>query len=259
MSKEISNPNDMESDDSVFDADSDRKLKLGDSEKITNREKEMYRTLRSNLEFSGIENKVVVVTSIVAHDGKSTVSYNLCVALAEAGKKTLYVDSDIRRSVFSERHKVRNDLPGLTHYLSGQKKLEEVVYPSTVEDLYVIPTGEFPSNPTELLGKPRMDTALKELRGIFDYIIIDAAPVGLVIDAAVIARVADASMLVLVPGEARKAEAKAVIEQMKSANPNFLGVVLNKVRHTGGGYYGKGYGYGYYGKGYYNRSYDSYY
>lgn len=250
MNEELIQSNEQEGTTPGIDKDSKMILELGDSSKITNREREMYRTLRTNLEFSGVENKAVVITSVLAHDGKSTISYNLCVALAEAGKKVVYIDTDIRKSIFEERHKINKGLIGLAQYLSGQQglKITDVIYGSTVKNLFVIPTGGEPSNPTELLGKKRMDTGLKELREIFDYVIIDTAPVGLVIDAAVIARFADASMLVLASNESRKGDAKNAIAQMKSANPNFLGVVLNKVRGNGG-HYGN----------YYGRSYNSYY
>lgn len=225
------------------------KIELKERITLTNREKEVYRTLRTNLEFSGVENRVITVSSCTPNDGKSTVTYYLASALAESGKKTLVIDADLRKSVFMLRFQVDGKKKGLSHYLSGQSVLNEVVYATNKQNLFLIPTGVFPSNPTELLGNGRLDSALVALKSTFDYIIIDTPPLGSVIDAAVVAKVSDASMLVIAAGSASKTQAKSVINQLKTANPNFLGVVLNKVDVKSRGYYGK----------YYGRSYDSYY
>ncbi len=237
------------------------KIELKEQVELTNREKEVYRTLRTNLEFSGVENRVIAVSSCTPNDGKSTIAYYLASALAENGKRTLIVDADLRKSVFMVRFQVEGAKKGLSHYLSGQENLNEIIYATNKSNLFLIPTGVFPRNPTELLGNGRMDTALKILKNTFDYIIVDTPPIGTVIDAAVVAKVCDASMLVVASGESSKGQVRSVISQLKTANPNFLGVVLNKVDSKTGSYYGKRYEryYGkYYGK-YYGNGYDSYY
>jgi capsular exopolysaccharide synthesis family protein len=211
----------------------------------------MYRTLRTNLEFTGVENRVISITSCAPDDGKSTVSFQLACALAESGKSTIYVDADMRRSVFAQSYNIDTEMKGLSHFLSGKIETSDVIYVTNKEKLYVLPTGVFPSNPTELLGNSRMNVLITALKKVFDYVIIDTPPLGSVIDAAVVSKFCDASMLVLASNTTSRAEAKKVIAQLKTANPNFLGVVLNKVDMKGSGYYYKRYGYGYgsyYGK-----------
>lgn len=231
---------------------------LNDDNKLSNREKEMYRTLRTNLEFTGVENRVISITSCAPDDGKSTVSFQLACALAESGKSTIYVDADMRRSVFAQRYNIDTEMKGLSHFLSGKIDTSDVIYVTNKERLYVLPTGIFPSNPTELLGNARMDALITALKKVFDYVIIDTPPLGSVIDAAVVSKFCDASMLVLASNTTSRAEAKKVIAQLKTANPNFLGVVLNKVDMKGSGYYYKRYGYGY-GSYYGKRKHNDYY
>ena len=232
------------------------KLTLDPQEVIDSREKEMFRTLRTNIEFTGVENKVITVTSCYPNDGKTTVSYHLAAAFAESGKKTLFIDADLRKSIFMSRYQIRQEVCGLSHLLSGQAKLDEVLYETNIENLYVVLTGVFPMNPTELLGNQRFGEFLSLVRQEFAYIIIDTPPVGSVIDAAVVAKQSDASLLVLASDVVSRGEARRIVNQLKNANPNILGVVLNKVDSRGSSYYygkryrgynkyGYGYGYGY--------------
>lgn len=222
---------------------------------ITNREREEYRTLRTNLEFTGVENRVITITSCTPNEGKSTVSYYLAVALAESGKSTLFIDADMRKSVFTKRFSVEGKRKGLSHLLSGQSEVKDVIYSTNKEMLYLLPVGKFPSNPTELLANGCLEKLLPALKGMFDYVVIDTPPLGSVIDAAVIAKYSDASMLVLASNVSAKREAKKIVNQLKMANSNFLGVVLNKVDVKDSGYYYKRYG-GFYG---YGRNYNKYY
>lgn len=230
------------------------KLTLDPLEAINSREKEMFRTLRTNIEFTGIENKVITVTSCYPNDGKTTISYHLACAFAESGKKALLIDADLRKSIFMSRYQIRQEVCGLSHLLSGQNRLEEVLYETNVENLYVLLTGVFPMNPTELLGNQRFGELLSVVRQMFEYIIIDTPPIGSVIDAAVVAKQSDASLLVLASDVVSRGEARRIVNQLKNANPNILGVVLNKVSNKGSSYYyGKKYkGYTKYGYGYGN-------
>ena len=218
------------------------KIELKDKYELTNQEKEVYRTLRTNLEFTGVENRVIAITSCTPDDGKSTVAYHLARALAQAGKNTLHIDGDMRKSVLINRLNLYGVEKGLSHYLSGQAQMSEVVYATNKKNFFMIPCGTFPTNPTELLGNPRLETLLTGLKKTFEYIIIDTPPLGNVIDAAVVSKVADGSVLVLAADKSSKALAKSVSSQLKSANPNLIGVVLNKVETHKGSYYGKKYG-----------------
>ena len=232
------------------------KLELIEKVPLTSHEKEVYRTLRTNVEFTGVENKVIAITSCAPDEGKTTIAYNLAVAFAENGKKALYIDADLRKSVFVQRYGIEENPKGLSHYLSGQVALKDIVYKTNRDRVYVIPIGKFPSNPTELFNKERFGQLLEELKKVFDYVIIDTPPLGSVIDAAVVAKKCDASMLVVTSDECSRGVVKRIIAQLKVANPNFLGVILNKVNMKANSYYSKKYG-GYYGKKY--RSYASYY
>lgn len=212
------------------------------------REKEVYRALRTNLEFTGVENKVIAVTSCTPDDGKTVVSYNLSVALAESEKTTLLVDADLRRSVLMQRLNVNRLSKGLSHFLAGHATGEDVIYCSSQKNLYLIPPGIFPSNPTELLGNHRFVKLMDYVRKSFDYVIVDTPPLGNVIDAAVIAKQCDGSILVVSSNKSSRKEVQQVANQLKSANSNLLGVVLNKVNYKEKGYYSKKYGYhSYYG------------
>lgn len=223
------------------------KIELIEPHILTHREKERYRTLRTNIEFSGVENRVIAITSCTPNDGKSTISYHLANMLAESGKRTLLIDADMRKSVMMQRFQVNSVVNGLSHYLSGKLSIKDVVYETNIKDLYLMPSGVFPTNPTELLGNFRMDALITALKKVFDYVIIDTPPVGAVIDAAVVAKRCDASLMVVSYDTTSRIEARKMIAQLKNANPNFLGVVLNKVRVNENSYYYKRYG-SYYGK-----------
>lgn len=219
--------------------------------------KEIYRRLRTNLEFTGIENKVICLTSCMENDGKSSVSFNLAKILAENDKRVLFIDADMRNSVLTKRTGIPADLKGLSHYLAGKNAASEVIYATNYKNFYVIPTGRFPKNPTELLNKPAYEVLIEGMKQTFDYVIIDTPPLGSVVDAALIAKSADASVLVISANAVSRRMATSVKEQLINANPNFLGVILNKAdegtKHYGygkryGHKYGYGYGYGRYGQ-----------
>lgn len=207
--------------------------------------KDVYRRLRTNIEFTGIENKVICITSCVKNDGKSSVSYNLARILADNDKKVLLIDGDMRNSVLPEKVGISRNLKGLSHFLAGKENMMDTIYSTNHKHLFLMPTGVLPKNPTELLNKPRLSQLIEASRQAFDYVIIDTPPLGPVIDAAVIAKEADGSILVLSSGKISRKVARGVKNQLEQANSNILGVVLNKVDTRSRGYgYGYGYGYG---------------
>ncbi|MGI6012353.1 MAG: CpsD/CapB family tyrosine-protein kinase [Ruminococcus sp.] len=215
---------------------------------LTYQEKEAFRTLRTNIEFTGVENRAIAVTSVAPSEGKSTVSYHLADAFAESGKKTLLVDADLRKSVLIHRLGIREAVKGLSYYLSGQEKMGDVIYSTNKKNLFLMPAGIFPVNPTELLGNSRFIQMIPVLKSTFDYVLIDTAPLSSVIDAAVVAKVCDGSVLVLAADGVSRTEAQNAVKQLKTANENLLGVVLNKVNFSKSNYYGKYGAYGKYGK-----------
>lgn len=206
------------------------------------RSNEAYKTLRTNIEFSGADKKVLVLTSCTPSEGKSTVSMSLAAALADGEKKVLFIDADLRKSVLVGRHKVTGELKGLSHFLSGQAELKDVVTKTQEPNLSVIFAGVVPPNPAELLGGRRFEAMIQGARKAYDYVIIDAPPLGSVIDAAIIARSCDASVLVISANAISYKFAQVVKEQLEKAGCPILGVVLNKVNMKQNKYYGKYYG-----------------
>lgn len=206
--------------------------------------KDVYRRLRTNIEFTGVENRVICITSCAANDGKSSVSYNLAKAFAENDKKVLLIDADLRNSILYKRAGFKRDNKGLSHYLSGKENMTDVMYTTNYKNLFLLPTGVFPKNPTELLNKARFSNLIIASKKAFDYVIVDTPPLGPVIDAAIIAKECDGSVLVISSDKISRKVAKTVKCQLQQANENLLGVVLNKM-DTGNSVYGKKYGYGY--------------
>ncbi len=212
------------------------------------RSNEAYKTLRTNLEFSGSDNKAIVLTSSTPNEGKSTVSIGLALALVESGKRVLFVDADLRKSVLVGRHRVTEEVKGLSHYLSGQADLNDVICRTQEAGLFVIFAGVVPPNPSELLGQKRFAHLIENAKANYDYVIIDAPPLGSVIDAAVISKVCDASVLVVAAKSVSYKFVRTVKEQLEKTGCPILGVVLNKVDMKQNKYYGKYYG-NYYGNG----------
>jgi len=217
--------------------------------------REAFNTLRTNILFSGKDIKVIIVTSCLAHEGKTTISFEIARNLAESGKKVLLLDSDLRKSVMASRHTKERGLVGLSQVLSGQIDVNDAIYKTQVETLDIIFAGPYPPNPTELVGSPAFKALLDAKRDAYDYLLIDAPPLGLVIDAAVMASVCDGAVIVLNAGRIKYRMAQGVRDQMLRSGCKILGVVLNQVgrKATGssGGYYDVKFDNSYYG---YNES-----
>lgn len=214
------------------------------------RTEESLKTLRTNIMFSGIENKVIAITSCTPNEGKSTISLSLAKALAEGGKNVLLIDADLRKSILASKIKVNGELKGLSHFLSGMVDANDMMCRTQIEKLVLVPAGIIPPNPSELLGQKRFEALINSARKIYDYIIIDTPPLGSVIDGAVVAKVCDAAVLVVAAGEISYKYARVVKDQLEKSDCHILGVVLNKVDMKKDKYYGKYYGryYGEYGK-----------
>lgn len=206
---------------------------------------EAYKSLRANLQFCGDDKKVIAITSCTPNEGKSSVSLQLAISLAESGKNVLFIDADLRKSVLLGSTKVgQQTVKGLTHYLTGQSELQDVVYSTNIPKLYLIYSGPFPPNPAELLGGKNFRSFLKAVRKVYDYVIIDTPPLGNVIDSAVIAEECDGAILVIESGVISYRFAQEVKAQLEKSNCPILGVVLNKVdmQKQAYGKYGKNYG-----------------
>lgn len=216
---------------------------------------EAYKALRTNIQFLGKEPKVIAFTSCMPNEGKSSVTFNLATSMAEAGKKTLLIDADLRKSVLIGRYKINQGSKGLTHFLSGISPITDVLGTTNVDNFHMILAGPVPPNPSELLGQDKFQELIDVLRNIYDYILVDTPPLGSVIDSAVVARACDGICMVIEANADSYKFAQKVQEQIVMADCRLLGVILNKVNIADKGYYGKCYG-KYYGK-YYGRYYGN--
>lgn len=214
---------------------------------------EYYNSIRTNIQFSGRNLKVIALTSAQSGEGKSTTSVNLAISFARAGFRTLLIDADTRNSVMSGTFKSNERYQGLTSFLSGNAELSDVICDTTVDNLMVIPAGQVPPNPTSLIQNDNFKSMIETVRGLYDYVIIDTPPLGLVIDAAILAHHSDASLLVVKAGADKRRTVTKLKEQLEQSDSVFLGVILNKYdihldKYGSYGSYG-GYGsYGNYGK-----------
>lgn len=222
---------------------------------------EAIKTLRTNIQFCGSNIRTIMFTSSIPNEGKSSITFALARSLAQTGKKVLLIDADIRKSVLVSRYQLEKDVYGLSQLLSGQKKLEDVLYSTNVEFLDVIFSGPFSPNPAELLEEQLFTDLVEQAKMEYDYIIIDTPPITNVIDGAIVARVCDGAALVVESGAISYRIAQRVKRQMEKTGCRLLGVVLNKVGGENSGYYSKYYGtYGKYGKyGKYSRYYGKEY
>ena len=231
------------------------KVNFEKREELDFKTNEAYKTLRTNISFSGDDVKVIAFTSSVPNEGKSFVTFNLTASLAEDGKRVLYIDADIRKSVTVARYGVDIETKGLAHYLSGQAKLDDIIYETNIDNFDIIFTGQVAPNPSELLGNAYFKKLIETKRDDYDYIIIDCPPLGSVIDAAIVAKECDGAIIVIETDNASYKIVQRVKKQLEKSGVRILGAVLNKVEMGGKGYYGKGY----YGRSYYGSYYGRYY
>ena len=211
---------------------------------------ETFRNIRTNLQFM-LENdkKVILVTSTVSGEGKSFISANLAISLSLLGKKVVIVGLDIRKPGLNKVFNIPRKGVGITQYLANpEKNLMDLVQLSDVsKNLYILPGGSVPPNPTELLARDGLDKAIEMLKKNFDYVILDTAPVGMVTDTLLIGRVADLSVYVCRADYTHKNEYTLINELAENNKLPNLCTVINglDLKRRKYGYY---YGYGKYGK-----------
>jgi len=215
---------------------------------------EAIRALRTAMLFSSAEEgaRSVLVTSTGPHEGKTVISSSLAITLAQAGQRTLIIDADMRRPRMHETLG-RSQEPGLSNVLVGDTTLPDATRQSSVNNLWLLSAGHIPPNPAELLGSKKFEILLDELKGRYDWIIIDAPPVMPVTDAAVLAHMAGGVLFVVGAEMTPRRAAMAAIEQLKSARAKLVGAVLNRVNVERHAYYYAPYYRKEYGK-YYQRS-----
>ncbi|WP_270408221.1 polysaccharide biosynthesis tyrosine autokinase [Brachybacterium paraconglomeratum] len=190
--------------------------------------REALRKLRTNLRYIDVDNppRSIVVTSSAPGEGKSTVAANLARVMARAGQPTLLVDADLRRPMIAQQFSVDGEV-GLSQLLAASVSLEDVAEPTTVPLLTLLPAGQIPPNPSELLGSRRMQELIEELSRQY-FVIIDAPPVLAVTDAQLLTRHSDGAILVAVPGQTRTAAMQKAVEAIRAVSGTVYGAVLNR-------------------------------
>ncbi len=193
------------------------------------RASEAIKTLRTNLIFSGTNVRAVGITSYSAAEGKSTITFQLAASFAQAGKRVLLVDADLRRSVLASRLQVKGKVDGLSHYLSGQANASELLYETDLPGMYIMFAGTRVPNSTELLGGENFAKLIPALKDAFDYVLVDTAPLGQVIDCAVMAPHLDGVALVIDTTQNSYKLERKIKAQIEKAGGKVLGAVLNQV------------------------------
>ncbi len=219
---------------------------------------EQFRILRTNIGFllgPNVKSPVLLVSSSIAGEGKTFCSMNLAAVWGIAGKKTVILELDLRKPKIAKSLGLINE-KGITHFMLGQVNAEDIPIPiPNTENLYIVPAGIIPPNPSEMIMDPRMGEFISYLKTVFDLIIIDSAPVGLVSDSKIIAQLADATIYIVRQRFTVKKQLPFINELYTQNLLPSIGILVNDVKIGGiNSYYGYGYGYGY---GYsYNYSYN---
>ena len=192
--------------------------------------------LKTNLAFCGKDIKVITMTSSVPNEGKSSVSLSLSRTLAESGKKILMVDADLRKSVMAARYHIQGIDKGLSHYLTGQAEVEDIIYETEVEGLCITLAGPLSPDPTSILDSEQFEQFIENVRDMFDYVIIG--------------KYTDGAVIVIEQGVIKRKIVQDVIKQLKRGEVRIFGAVLNKVDERIGAYgnYEYKYSYSYYGE-----------
>ncbi|MGV1034624.1 MAG: polysaccharide biosynthesis tyrosine autokinase [Microbacteriaceae bacterium] len=207
---------------------------------------EAFRALRTNLQFIDTDrtSNGFVITSTVSSEGKSTTAANLAIALAEAGRTVLLVEADLRRPKVAEYMGLEG-AAGLTDVLIGRVSPNDVIQKWGKGNLYVLPAGKIPPNPSELLGSTATDRLIKSLNNSFDIVLYDCPPLLPVTDASVLARKVGGLVLVVRIGQAHKAHVHSVLSNLSAVGVHVSGVIMTMIPSRGQKTYGYGYGYGY--------------
>jgi capsular exopolysaccharide synthesis family protein len=209
---------------------------------------EAYRSLRTALQLAtATELKAMAVTSAVPGEGKTTTATNLAVVFAQLGKRVLLVDADLRKPRLSQVFGLATRA-GLVHHLTHAAELEQIVATSAVPNLWVVPAGPVPPNPSELLASPRFGEFLAWARRTFDLVLFDTAPTLAVADALLVGTAVDGLVLCLRAGKVERRDARACLDRLRHSEVRLLGAVLNRARPVEGRYGASYGGYGGYGE-----------
>jgi len=207
---------------------------------------EALNSICSNLAFTGKNMRKLVFTSSTSGEGKSLLTFQVACNLAKRGKRVVLIDADLRRSTMAKKMNLETtgELTGLVHYLTNQNSLDDILYSTSISNIYIIPAGRCLKNPVHLLDSDDFRELLSRLAASFDMVLVDAPPVGLVIDAAEIAKACDGTILVARYNEARRRDLIEVKRQMLQTGCPILGCIINMATFDGlveKKYYNRGY------------------
>lgn len=217
---------------------------------------EAFNVLRTNIQFCGKDVKVIALTSVNQNEGKTVLALHLGRSLSELGKHVLVIDADLRKSVMVGRNSNAKNVAGLSEVITGMAALNECIYSTQYNSLDVMFSGKYPPSPVDLLNGKYFEKLINVVKSVYDYIIVDTPPLGMVIDAAVIAAHCDSSILVIGNKHTHYRDAQEVVSQLEKSGCNVLGVVLNNTDSSRKMYYSRRYKKGYYSK--YKGKYSTY-
>lgn len=198
---------------------------------------EAMKTLRTNIQFSGADIRTIMMTSTEPNEGKSEITFHTALSFANTGKRVLLIDADIHKSVLTTRYHLDQEVDGLSQYLTGQKRAEEVIYGTNVENFDILFSGPYAPNPAELFESSLMRELLEEAAKHYDYVLVDTPPVGSLIEGAIIAQYCDGAILVIKSGAISYKRVQRVKRQVEKSGCRMLGAVLNMVNTSKGSYY----------------------
>ncbi|MGN0417938.1 CpsD/CapB family tyrosine-protein kinase [Anaerostipes faecalis] len=222
-----------------------KKIKMQIPDVTDYRMTEGLNQLKTNIAFCGDGINSITITSSVSDEGKSSVAFSLARSLSENDKRVLFVDGDLRKSSMVGKYHIEGADKGLSHYLTGQATKDQVIYETEKEGLYMTVAGPLSLDPTSLLNSELFGKFMEEVKKEFDYVIVDAPPLGLVIDAVIIGQKTDGTVLVIEQGVIKRKLVQDILKQLNRGNIRVLGAVLNKVdfRKDAYGHYKSDYGY----------------
>ncbi len=198
---------------------------------------ENYRILRTNIQYSSFDNEIkkILVTSSEPGEGKSTTAGNLALTFAQDGKKTIIIDCDLRKPTVHKKFNISNTV-GLSDVMLDYKNINKAIH-NVDKNLYVLPAGKVPPNPSEMLGSKALDALLDELAKIYDVIVIDSPPLLAVTDAQILSKKVDGTVLVVRSNFTKKDAVLAAKEVLTKVKANILGTVLTRADKKKHGYY----------------------
>ena len=198
---------------------------------------EAYKGIRTSIEFSNLdkEMKIINVTSSMQNEGKTTVIANLAVSYANLDKKVLLLEGDLRNPSVHRMFNISN-INGLTDVLLNNKAFADCVHCTEVKNLHILTCGSMPPNPSEILSSKRMKEFITSLKEYYDYIFIDAPPIGIVTDAGIISTYSDGCIFVVGSKQCDIEMAKIAKKRLEDVNANIIGAVLNKFEAEGSSY-----------------------